>query len=125
MHKSQQGSSYLWTMVQVFMVVLIAKAALSLIPAYLDDRIINGQIKEMLQKQPNLSLAEFAEDANRRFEINSVRDLKFNDIAKINVQADGHFVVQKNYEIREPYLSNIDLVLHFEKSFDQNSIKTE
>lgn len=52
--------------------------------------------------------------------MNNVRDLKFEEIAQVtNVEG---LQVKKAYEIRKPFLLNIDLVLKFEKSFDQSSL---
>ncbi len=33
--------------------------------------------------------------------------------------------VKKEYEIRKPFLLNIDIVMKFEKSFDQSSVQAE
>jgi Domain of unknown function (DUF4845) len=55
--------------------------------------------------------------------MNGIRDIKFKDVAKV-VNIDG-LQVKKEYEIRKPFLLNIDLVLKFEKSFDQRSVQTK
>ena len=34
-------------------------------------------------------------------------------------------IVKKKYEVRKPFLLNIDLVLTFEKSFDKTSVQTK
>lgn len=125
MRQSQQGTSYLLIMLLLFMAGLVLKLALAVIPAYLDDRIINGQIEELMQKEPNLSMTEFAQKANKRFEINAVRTLKFEDIAKTGFDDNGKIRVETDYEVRKPYLHNIELVIHFEKKFEQNTVKTE
>ena len=59
----------------------------------------------------------------QRFEMNGIRDIKFKDIAQV-MNTDG-LQVKKDYEIRKPFLLNIDLVLKFEKSFDQRSVQTK
>ncbi|MGE8650066.1 MAG: DUF4845 domain-containing protein, partial [Acinetobacter sp.] len=33
--------------------------------------------------------------------------------------------VHKNYEIRKNFIMNIDLVMKFEKEFDQSTVKTK
>ena len=50
-------------------------------------------------------------------------DVKFEDIAKVT--KDNQLVVKKNYEVRKPFFLNIDLVLKFEKNFDQSSVKAK
>ena len=50
-------------------------------------------------------------------------DMKFVDIAQVT-DVDG-IQVKKDYEIRKPFLLNIDIVLKFEKSFDQSSVQAK
>ena len=91
---------------------------------YWDDRVIDGQIAELLQNSPkDISPSEFESKIGQRFEMNGIRDIKFKDIAQV-MNTDG-LQVKKDYEIRKPFLLNIDLVLKFEKSFDQRSVQTK
>ena len=55
--------------------------------------------------------------------MNHNRDLKFDEIAKVT-NTDG-LQVHKNYEIRKNFILNIDLVMKFEKDFDQSTVKTK
>lgn len=59
----------------------------------------------------------------QRFDMNGIRDINFKDIAQVT-NTEG-LQVKKDYEIRKPFLLNIDLVLKFEKSFDQRSVQTQ
>ncbi len=60
---------------------------------------------------------------SQRLDMNGVRDLNFKDIAQVT-NVDG-LQVKKDYEIRKPFLLNIDIVLKFEKSFDQSSVQAK
>ena len=60
---------------------------------------------------------------DKRLSMNNVRDIKFSDIAQVT-DVDG-IQVKKDYEIRKPFLLNIDIVLKFEKSFDQSSVQAK
>ena len=124
MRKNQQGASYIGILVAIIGFAFLAKIVIAVWAPYWDDRVIDGQIAELLQSSPkNISPSEFESKIGQRFEMNGIRDIKFKDIAQV-MNADG-LQVKKDYEIRKPFLLNIDLVLKFEKSFDQRSVQTK
>ncbi|MBP8027313.1 MAG: DUF4845 domain-containing protein [Acinetobacter sp.] len=124
MHKNQQGASYIGILIAIIGFAFLAKIVIAVWAPYWDDRVIDGQIAELLQSSPkNISPSEFESKMGQRFEMNGIRDIKFKDIAQV-MNTDG-LQVKKDYEIRKPFLLNIDLVLKFEKSFDQRSVQTK
>ncbi|CAB1211020.1 DUF4845 domain-containing protein [Acinetobacter bouvetii] len=124
MRKNQQGTSYIAILIAIIGFAFLAKVAIAVWGPYWDDRVIDSQIEELLQSSPaNTAPSKFSDQMAQRLDMNNVRDLKFNEIAKV-VNVDG-LEVKKEYEIRKPFLLNIDLVLKFEKSFDQRSTKTK
>lgn len=124
MRKNQQGASYIGILIAIIGFAFLAKIVIAVWAPYWDDRVIDGQIAELLQSSPkNISPSEFESKMGQRFEMNGIRDIKFKDIAQV-MNADG-LQVKKDYEIRKPFLLNIDLVLKFEKSFDQRSVQTK
>ena len=124
MRKNQQGASYIGILIAIIGFAFLAKIAIAVWAPYWDDRVIDGQIAELLQNSPkNISPSEFESKMGQRFEMNGIRDIKFKDIAQV-MNTDG-LQVKKDYEIRKPFLLNIDLVLKFEKSFDQRSVQTK
>mgnify|MGYP003619500985 FL=1 len=124
MHKNQQGASYIGILIAIIGFAFLAKIVIAVWAPYWDDRVIDGQIAELLQSSPkDISPSEFESKMGQRFEMNGIRDIKFKDIAQV-MNADG-LQVKKDYEIRKPFLLNIDLVLKFEKSFDQRSVQTK
>jgi hypothetical protein len=124
MRKNQQGASYIGILIAIIGFAFLVKIAIAVWAPYWDDRVIDGQIAELLQSSPkNISPSEFESKMGQRFEMNGIRDIKFKDIAQV-MNADG-LQVKKDYEIRKPFLLNIDLVLKFEKSFDQRSVQTK
>ncbi|MBJ9986863.1 DUF4845 domain-containing protein [Acinetobacter sp. S40] len=124
MRKSQQGASYLAILFGVILFAMAVKAAVAIWPAYWDDRVINNQIEELVKSSPSdITPTKFDTQMNQRLEMNNIRDLHFKDIAKVSTQ-DG-LNVSKKYEIRKPFLLNIDLVLTFEKNFDQRSVQAK
>lgn len=124
MRKNQQGASYIGILVAIIGFAFLAKIVIAVWAPYWDDRVIDGQIAELLQSSPkDISPSEFESKMGQRFEMNGIRDIKFKDIAQV-MNTDG-LQVKKDYEIRKPFLLNIDLVLKFEKSFDQRSVQTK
>ena len=124
MRKNQQGASYIGILVAIIGFAFLAKIVIAVWAPYWDDRVIDGQIAELLQSSPkNISPSEFENKMGQRFDMNGIRDLKFDEIAQV-MNTDG-LQVKKDYEIRKPFLLNIDLVLKFEKSFDQRSVQTK
>ena len=90
----------------------------------LDDRVINNQIVEQINKSStDITPMKFATEVDKRLEMNNIRDTKFEDIATVSTK-DG-LQVTKKYEVRKNFMLNIDLVLTFEKSFDQRSVESK
>ena len=124
MRKNQQGASYIGILIAIIGFAFLVKIAIAVWAPYWDDRVIDGQIAELLQNSPkNISPSEFESKIEQRFDMNGIRDIKFKDIAQV-MNTDG-LQVKKDYEIRKPFLLNIDLVLKFEKNFDQRSVQTK
>ncbi|MDE9407294.1 DUF4845 domain-containing protein [Acinetobacter nosocomialis] len=124
MRKAQQGTSYLAILFGVVIFAIAAKAVLAVWPAYWDDRVINNQITELMQQSSaDITPQKFITQMDQRLEMNNIRDLHFKEIAE--VFNESGLIVKKKYEVRKPFLLNIDLVLTFEKSFDKTSVQTK
>ena len=102
----------------------MAKVAVAVWGTYFDDRILDNQIEEQLLNGPkNLTPQKFIGEMDKRLSMNNIRDIKFADVAQVT-NVDG-LEVKKEYEIRKPFLLNIDIVMKFEKSFDQSSVQAK
>jgi hypothetical protein len=55
--------------------------------------------------------------------MNNIRD--FDIKQKVILDNAQAMVVRKNYEVRKNFLMNIDLVMKFEKEFDQSTVKAK
>ncbi|ENR4568866.1 DUF4845 domain-containing protein [Acinetobacter baumannii] len=124
MRKAQQGTSYLAILFGVVIFAIAVKAVLAVWPAYWDDRVINNQITELMQQSSaDITPQKFMTKMDQRLEMNNIRDLHFKEIAEVFNQPS--LTVKKKYEVRKPFLLNIDLVLTFEKSFDKTSVQAK
>ena len=123
MRKSQRGASYSSILFAVIFFVLLAKFLVAVSGPYFDDRMIDSEISEVLKNSPSdTTPLKLNNQMNQRFSMNNL-DVKFEDIAKVT--KDNQLVVKKNYEVSKPFFLNIDLVLKFEKNFDQSSVKAK
>lgn len=124
MRRNQKGASYIGFLIAVIGFAFLAKVAIAVWAPYWDDRVIDTQITELLQSSPkHIGPDKFNTQMEQRLTMNNIRDVNFKDIAQVT-NTDG-IQVKKSYEVRKPFLLNIDLVLKFEKSFDQRSVQTK
>ena len=122
--KHQQGASYIGVLVAIVGFAFLAKVAIAVWGPYFDDRMLDNQVEELLKTAPaNMAPSQFSQQMDQRLQMNNIRDLKFDDIARVT-NTDG-LQVHKNYEIRKNFVMNIDLVMKFEKEFDQSTVKTK
>lgn len=120
--KHQAGISY-WGVMAIIMVAAIA-VQFSVIagPIYLDDMTLNKVIEDRLRAATNdINYANFAREVDGQLNLNGLRDVKAKDV--LTVTTDNGLKVHKKYEIRKNFMSNIDIVVHFEKTFDQKELK--
>ncbi len=122
--RNQQGASYIAILIAIIGFAFMAKVAVAVWGPYFDDRMLDNQIEEQLLNGPkNLTPQKFISEMDRRLSMNNIRDIQFADVAQVT-NVDG-LQVKKEYEIRKPFLLNIDIVMKFEKSFDQSSVQAK
>lgn len=120
---AQRGASYWGIMFGVLLAVLVIKAALVTWPAYWDNRLINDSITQRLKEAPTDTTPDkFKGDISMQLERNNIRDIKVDDILKVT--NEGGLNVHTDYEVRQNFIANIDLVMKFQHKFDQRAIKT-
>ena len=122
--RHQQGASYIAILIAIIGFAFMVKVAVAVWAPYFDDRMLDNQIEEQLLNGPkNLSPQQFIGEMDKRLSMNNIRDIQFADVAQVT-NVDG-LEVKKEYEIRKPFLLNIDIVMKFEKSFDQSSVQAK
>lgn len=124
MRNTQRGASYTAILLGVIVAAFGLKVLVASWQPYWDDRLIN----QLIEEQVAISLKattpqQFASTMGQKFSMNNIRDIEFKDIA--TVKSKQGLQVTKKYEVRKPFLFNIDLVLTFEKSFDQRSVQSK
>lgn len=120
MRKFQQGSAS-GIMAMVILFCLALKIGAALLPAFFDDRMIDQQIQEAVMASNAQTIPQkFMSDLDSRLTMNNIRDLRSEDIVKA-VQTGNGIQVHKNYEIRTPFVMNVDFAIKFEKKFDKST----
>ncbi len=116
LQRSQQG----FTMVSLaFFLVLLGFAvftALKLLPVYTDAFAVKASV-ESLETERNVEYAGVLAVRNallKRLGVNNVTAVGVDDISV--TREDDTYQVEVFYEVRVPYMFNIDLVLTFENS---------
>lgn len=125
MLQRQRGASFLGYLFGVIALIAILKVIVAVWPVYWDDYIINKQIVEVLKtNDTSLSTTQFSSKMDEQFSLNNIENTKFDDIAKVT-NNEGQIQVTKHYEVRRHLFLNIDLILSFEKSFDQRTVQAK
>lgn len=120
LHK-QRGVSYIGIFLGIVVAAFALKLAVAIWPAYWDDRVIDKLIVENLSKASKGSTpSTFKNEFRKSLEMNNINDLKVDDIVKVT-NTSG-LAVKKEYEVRKPFMSNIELLMTFKKDFDQRSV---
>jgi hypothetical protein len=115
MRRLQRGVSYLGVLTLIAMGGIIIKIAATVGPPYYDNYTIDKIIVSLFRDGRGSSVADFKRGLENRFQINNIRDKKPSDFEYS--YADGKLTVLVDYEVREPFIGNIDLVMHFKKSY--------
>jgi Domain of unknown function (DUF4845) len=117
--KSKQGgASFLsWIMIAA-MVSALGLMAARLAPAYVDYRTICTLIDALpADKVHTMTKTEIRDALQKRFLINNIRDLDVNQIIDIDHKRD-HTVLSLKYEVRQPLIYNVSLLVAFDRQFD-------
>ncbi len=115
------GMSGLGFLLLLVVIGFFALLVIRLFPVYLEHYNVSSSLKS-LQSEAQLeamSNAEIRASLLRRFEVNDVTHVGKEDI-KIEIE-DGARRVNIAYEVRKPFLGNIDLVVSFSDTAELNS----
>ena len=120
---AQRGISYWGVMALIMFVAFGIKLFVALFPTYTDDVLVNKVVTERLNASSlDTTPAVLEKELGAQFNMNSLTTLNPREIFVITNRNGGNQVVKK-YEVRKPLIANIDLVVRFEKTFDQRAIK--
>jgi hypothetical protein len=118
MRSSQRGVSYWGILFGVSFFALMIKVAATVGPMYLDymtiDKMLQAQFRET--QIDKLEVPKFKKSLEEQMERNGIRDRKVDDLMVLG--RDGtKLLVELDYEERKNLMANLDVVVHFKKSY--------
>ncbi len=123
--RGQRGISYWGLVAMIFIAFIGIQFFMAAGSAYYDDMAINKIVAERLKAAPNdVNPETLMNSFNQQFDMNGLRDVKAVDRLKVTNDGGGIEIV-KDYEVRNKFIGNMDLIVHFEKTFNQKAIKAE
>ncbi len=91
--------------------------SLRLIPHYIDFETMKSVMEDLPGPQIHeMDKRAIRDSLEKRFKINNLRSFKVRDVVKIE-RTSKNTVVSIAYEVREPLMFNIDMVLSFEDQY--------
>lgn len=118
--RRQRGMSFGGWLIVALLVFSAASVAIRLIPIYLDHRLLDSLISDLVAtpEVAKMTSRQFREALRKDLRMNSIRNLELKDMLKFE-RLEGAVRVDLNYEVREPLVSNIDLILTFEEQYER------
>ena len=119
-HVTQKGITMIGFAMMLCIVGFFAYTAMKLIPVYTE---YFGVVKSMkgLQTEPNIeskSIEEIRANLNVKFDLQYVSDKDVPPKAIQLITANGQRSLRIAYDIDVPYIYNVDLLIHFDKTVD-------
>ncbi len=116
--KHQSGLTMITWIVLIGMIGFIGIFAFKLIPIYMDFYTVNSALMTVAKDaKPGEAPAQIKSSIDNIFDVNSVSTVKVDDIG-IKPDPDGKGLsLILNYDARTNFIANVDLVVHFEKTY--------
>lgn len=120
--KRQRGLGILQWLVIIIVVVVVGKFAFTVVPIYTENMYVQSALKSLdssVEKLENMTDAEIKKKLTNFYLINNVRSEGPTKNIKIEREAE-RVVVTIDYEARDEYLFNIDIIMSFQNHLDSS-----
>ena len=111
----QQGFSMLAIMLFIALGVFLLTVVIRVVPAYINDFTLNRIISTMEESRPYEeaeTVGDVRELLRKRVQMENIDGV---DVSEIEMERDGeHLLIQFSYEVRSPFMANIDTVIQFD-----------
>lgn len=115
--RQQEGAVSLGIIIIIAAVGGFLWLSLRLIPHYIDFETVKSVMEDLPGPQVHeMDKSAIRESLEKRFKINNLRTFKVRDVVKIE-RTSKSTVVNVAYEVREPLMFNIDVVLSFQDEY--------
>lgn len=115
MRRWQSGFSYMSLLVLIGFIGAFIKVASTVGPIYYDNYTIDKIINSLFRDGRGNTIEDFKRGLSDRLQINNIRD-KTPDDFQYEFQ-DRKLTVVMDYEVRKPFIANLDVVVHFKKTY--------
>lgn len=117
MRSRQRGMSYLGLAFLLGILAMVVKLLLTVGPVYLDYYTLDKTLRAVLA-EPQVeakSIDDIKTNLQNRLDINNFKEKTPNDFV---YQKEGNkLTIEVDYEVRRGLISNIDLIVHFKKTY--------
>ena len=115
--KYQGGLTMITWILLIAMIGFIGLFAFKLIPIYMDYSTINSALTTVAQNAAGKSPTQIKSDIDNIFDVNSVDVVKVSDIVIKPDPDTKAMTLYLNYDARTNFVYNVDLIVHFEKTY--------
>lgn len=124
MRRTQRGVSVPSVMLWLMIGFLALKVISVILPVYYEYYTVTKVIHNLMNdlKVENKNPAEMQSALESRFQVNSIK------LPMTNFQFsrdDGNYKIVLDYEVRQNFIANLDVVEHFSKTFESKGANAE
>lgn len=120
--RSQRGMSYFGVMLAIMLFAGVIKAVATVGSDYYDNYTIGKIIQNIISDGRTDSIATFKRALSDRFQVNGIRNRAVDDF-EYSMEGNN-LVVVVDYEVRKNFIGNLDIVMHFNKTYS-SELKAE
>ena len=113
-NNKQQGVTMITIALGLALLAFFVLIAVTLFPVYMEHFDVNSHISRLSKdsRSKDMTKEELQKTLLKRFSIDNVKSISNSDIS-ITDRAGGGYIVDVEYEVRKPFLANVDLVISF------------
>lgn len=118
--QKMQGLSIFTWLIVLAIGGLLLLATIRLVPVYLEYSSVRTVINNVITDSNTAMLSEhqIRDTISKRFQVNRVESISANDV---EIKKDGTMIyIGVDYEVREPLISNVGLIVTFKRDFEKN-----
>lgn len=118
--KRQQGLGLISWIVVIAVFSVIITLGIRIVPVYMDYFSVKDILGDLQKSSGSrvMPKREIRLQLHKRFRTNNLWDLKADEVVKIIKDKDRGLVFHLKYEIREPVVGNIDVIISFDEMIE-------
>lgn len=113
--KKQQGVTLLSVIIGIALIVVLTAAVVNIVPLFVENYSVKSSLVSLVddvKSKPIVTEEEIRQRLLKRLHFSNVENVKSDNIKLI--RGEDATRIQVQYEVRTPFLGNIDFVVHFD-----------